>query len=364
MQRRSSRYRRWLVPALGGALLVSSAACDDKPDLVNNLVTAVTTIITVRSGDGQFGLTGQPLADPIVVHVSDQNGTSIANELVTWTIVSGGGSVSPTSNRTDVNGDASVTWTMGPTAGADSLRASIASGASVIITATANSAQIVSVTGDIEPGVEQFRHLLDTLHLNVPGDQGVGRREINWDGVPGTFTNNDLFPGNFFNVTSPRGVLFTTPDSTFRISSNGYVDVNAAYTGEFNVFSPPKLFTARGSTVTDVQFVVAGSNTQALVTGFGSVFADVGLANSTTIEYFDAAGNRLAKVTSLRRSDPRGLSFIGVVFEAPIVARVRITSGNTPIDPNVTDNVSTGGTRDIVVMDDFIYGEPHAAPQP
>ena len=83
--------------------------------------------------------------------------------------------------------------------------------------------------------------------------------------------------------------------------------------------------------------------------------------HSTTIEYFDAAGNRLAKITSPQRSDATGLSFIGVVFEAPIVARVRITSGNTPIDPNVTDNVSTGGNRDIVVMDDFIYGEPHAA---
>ena len=156
-------------------------------------------------------------------------------------------------------------------------------------------------------------------------------------------------------------MLFTTPGSALRISDNGYVDVNPAYAGEFNVFSPPKLFTARGSTVTDVQFVVAGSNTQALVTGFGSVFADVGLAHSTTIEYFDAAGNRLAKLTSPQRTDAKGLSFIGVVFEVPIVARVRITSGNTPIDPNVTDNVSTGGNRDIVVMDDFIYGEPHAA---
>jgi hypothetical protein len=51
---------------------------------------------------------------------------------------------------------------------------------------------------------------------------------------------------------------------------------------------------------------------------------------------------------------------IGAVFESPIVARVRITSGNTPIDATMADNVSTGGNRDIVVMDDFIYGEPRA----
>jgi len=155
--------------------------------------------------------------------------------------------------------------------------------------------------------------------------------------------------------------VFTTPGSAFRISDNGYVDVNANYAGEFNVFSRPKLFTARGSTVVDVQFFVAGSNTPALVTGFGSVFADVGLDNSTTIEYFDAAGNRLAIIAAPRRSDATGLSFLGVVFEANIVARVRITSGNTAIDPGVTDNVSAGGNRDLVVMDDFIYGEPRAA---
>jgi len=144
--------------------------------------------------------------------------------------------------------------------------------------------------------------------------------------------------------------LFTTPGSAFRISDNGYVDVNPNYAGEFNVFSRPKLFTARGSTVTDVQFVVAGSNTQALVTGFGSVFADVGLENSTTIEYFDAAGNLLATVKAPRRSDAAGLSFVGAVFEAAIVARVRITSGKTPVDAAVDDNASAEGNPDIVVI--------------
>jgi hypothetical protein len=90
------------------------------------------------------------------------------------------------------------------------------------------------------------------------------------------------------------------------------------------------------------------------------VFADVGLETSTTIEFFDASGNLLATVKAPRRSDAKGLSFVGAMFESQIVARVRITSGNTPIDATVTDNVSTGGTRDLVVMDDFIYGEPRA----
>jgi len=344
---------------VGGALLLSSGACGD-----NNVVNAVVlnaTSITVSAGDGQVGLVGQPLAQPIVVHVLDQNGASLANAVVTWTVTFGGGSASAATSQTDVYGNASINWTMGPAAGADSLRAAIANGVSVTVSAAAHNVQITSATGDITTSVNNFRALLGTLNPNVAGEQAGGRREINWDGVPAAFTNNDLFPGNFFNVNSPRGVVFTTPGSAFRMSDNGYVDVNANYAGEFNVFSRPKLFTARGSTVTDVQFFVAGSNTPALVTGFGSVFADVGLETSTTIEYFDAAGNLLATVKAPRRSDAAGLSFVGAVFESPIVARVRITSGNTPIDATVDDNVSAGGNRDIVVMDDFIYGEPRAA---
>jgi hypothetical protein len=356
MQQRS--FVRWLAPVVSGALLLSSAACDNKNDI--NAVVLNATSISVSTGNGQVGLTSQPLAQPIVVHVLDQNGASLANAVVTWTVLSGGGSVGAATSQTDVNGNASITWTMGPTAGADSLHAAIANAAAVTIAATAHNVQITSATGDITASVNAYRTLLGAVNPNVAGEQPGGRREINWDGVPATFTDNDLFPGNFFNVNSPRGVVFTTPGSAFRMSDSGYVDVNANYAGEFNAFSRPKLFTTRGSTIVDVQFVVAGSNTPALVTGFGSVFADVGLDSSTTIQYFDAAGNLLATVKAPRRSDAAGLSFVGAVFESPIVARVRITSGNTPIDATVADNVSTGGNRDIVVMDDFIYGEPRA----
>jgi len=51
-------------------------------------------------------------------------------------------------------------------------------------------------------------------------------------------------------------------------------------------------------------------------------------------------------------------SFVGVTFNSAIVARVRITNGNSPLGPN--DDPIVRGT-DIVVMDDFIYGEPQVA---
>ena len=94
--------------------------------------------------DGQIGTVNQPLPNPIVVHVTDANGISSSNSLVAWTIISGGGSVSSATSLTDANGNASVIWTMGPTVGVDSLRATIGSGASVIITATAQAGVISS----------------------------------------------------------------------------------------------------------------------------------------------------------------------------------------------------------------------------
>jgi hypothetical protein len=220
-------------------------------------------------------------------------------------------------------------------------------------------AQIVRATGDITDAVNQYRDLLGVLNPNVAGEKPDGRREVNWDGVGAANTNNEAFPGNFFNVTSPRGILFSTPSGLFRISNNGYTDINANYAGEFNVFSPPRLFVARGSTITDVNFVVAGSNTPATVTGFGSVFADVGRAHSTRIEFYDVNGNRLLTIAAPRRSDEKGLSFAGAVFPSAVIARVRVISGDTPVGPD--DNVhGAGKKRDIVAMDDFIYGEPHA----
>ena len=228
---------------------------------------------------------------------------------------------------------------------------------------TKGDARIVRATGDITDAVNQFRDLLGPPNPNLPGEQGDekvgGRREVNWDGVGAANTNNEAFPGDFFNVRSPRGILFTTPSGLFRISDQGYKDINPTCDGEFNFFSPPRLFVARNSTITDVNFVVAGSNTPATVTGFGSVFADVGRANSTRIEFYDVQGNRLLTIAAPRRSDERGLSFAGAVFASRVVARVRVISGDTPIGPD--DNVHGAGKKhDVVAMDDFIYGEPRA----
>ena len=63
----------------------------------------------------------------------------------------------------------------------------------------------------IQATVEQFRADLGVLNPNVAGSFAGGRREINWDGVPDAFAAPFNLPPDFFNVNSPRGVVFTTP---------------------------------------------------------------------------------------------------------------------------------------------------------
>src|SRR5213596_1881451 len=102
--------------------------------------------------------------------------------------------------------------------------------------------------------------------------------------------------------------------------------------------------------------------TTPLVVGFGVVFSDVDKAAATRVEYFDANGVEIASIASPAHLGVQGFTFVGAVFESAIVARVLITSGEAALDATSAD-VSAGGTKDLVVMDDFIYGEPQPLPQ-
>src|SRR5215813_4459340 len=219
-----------------------------------------------------------------------------------------------------------------------------------------------STPAGIQATVDAFRADLGSLNPNVPGSFGSGRREINWDAVPDTFAAPNNLPADFFNVNSPRGVVFTTAGSGFQVSANAvnptstpvlFGNINPTYPGLFQTFSPQKLFTALGSNVLDVDFLVPGSTTPALTRGFGSVFTNVTLANTTSLTFFDANNASLGiffapAVPGAEQS----LSFLGVDFGSDIVSRVLITNGNAPLGPN------EGPGIDLVVMDDFVYGEP------
>lgn len=216
-----------------------------------------------------------------------------------------------------------------------------------------------SAPASIQGTVDAFRASLGTLNANVAGSFGSGRREINWDGVPDAFSAPNNLPANFFNSISPRGVEFTTPGVGFQVSANAgsvapveFGNIDPSYPGIFATFSAQRLFSALGSNVVDVRFFIPGSTTQALTNGFGIVFTDVDLANTTGIEFFDALGLSLGSFFAPNLAGQETLSFLGVQFtEGHVISRARVISGNSILAGAETSS-------DLVVMDDFIYGEP------
>ena len=74
------------------------------------------------------------------------------------------------------------------------------------------------------------------------------------------------------------------------------------------------------------------------------------------LKYFDVDGKLLFSSFVPASPGDGSLSFFGIVFDDPLIAGVRIFSGDVAPGPD------DGGKLDIVVMDDFIYGEPQLLP--
>lgn len=224
--------------------------------------------------------------------------------------------------------------------------------------AHADALRVSGCGASVAPRVAEFRNLLGgPSSVALAGSQPSGRREINWDGVPATVTNNDTFPANFFNSNSTRGLVMTSGGTGLRVSDNNFADVNASYASQFGVFSAVKSFAVIGGNTVDVNFQIPGSSTVANVNGFGVVFSDVDTAGSTSLEFF-VGDSSYGRFDAPVRCDGGGLSFVGVAWNgSERITRVRITSGSGAIGASATD-VSAGGSADLVVMDDFLYGEP------
>ena len=238
--------------------------------------------------------------------------------------------------------------------------------------------QAAGPTADsIQSTVDAYRAALGDPNGNNPGPLPSGRREINWDGGDPPVDNTaPLPPVTPFNVfLNTRGGQFTTlgigltqappaggPEGGLERLFN-----NPTYGATFSAFSPLRLFTPVGSNLTEALFFVPGTNgaTPATVRGFGAVFTDVdesdGIAPrgrranprgaSTRMEYFDRDGMLIFSSFVPASPGDASLSFLGILFDDERIARVRITTGEVAPGPD-------DGEVDIVMMDDFIYGEP------
>ena len=78
------------------------------------------------SGDNQNGTSLIPLSQPFVVEAQDENGSALAGVSVRFAVTAGGGTLSTTITRTDTNGRAQSTLTLGPNIGTNTVQVSAA----------------------------------------------------------------------------------------------------------------------------------------------------------------------------------------------------------------------------------------------
>jgi hypothetical protein len=215
----------------------------------------------------------------------------------------------------------------------------------------------------IQSSVDAFRAAFGGANNgNNPGPLQSGRREINWDGGDPRILDTTAPVTPFNTFLNTRGSQFTTPGVGLSQApasggpQGGLVVLfgNPSYGQIFKTFSPSRLFTPVKSNVTEASFFIPGTNgtVPAVVNGFGAVFTDVD-QRSTLIDYLDRDGRTI--FTSFVPPSPGdgNLSFFGIAFKDASIAHVRIQTGN--VVPGANDDER----NDIVMMDDFIYGEPH-----
>lgn len=220
---------------------------------------------------------------------------------------------------------------------------------------------VVEANGNISAKVDEFRQVLGATLNTTPGAVG-GRREINWEGVPDSLLGETL-PNDFFNpvgndpslAVRQRGLKYE-PTGNFMVSKVNFEEINSQAAGQFAAFSGSKTFANINSELWNITPEVPGQGVAATVKGFGIVFSDVDVANSTFVEFFDEQRS-LGKFYVPVRNNSSSHSFLGVYFKKEKISRIRVGHDGVIADGQ-KDVSQQQGAHDLIVMDDFLYSEP------
>jgi adhesin/invasin len=145
-------------------VLAGMNACGSD-DSTGTFTPAVPTALAVTAGSPQTGFVTSPLATDLQATLTDANGLAVIGAPVIWTVTAGGGTLSTDSVTTDTvstdaYGQSNVSWTLGNTAGAQTVTAAVAGSPTLSGTYTATA---VMPTFAIDSGNNQTAAANDTL---------------------------------------------------------------------------------------------------------------------------------------------------------------------------------------------------------
>ena len=344
------------------------------PSVLVCLAGCGTESVVARStelvgGSQQTGALGAPLAEPLSVRVVGSDGKPFEGAQVSWTVVTGGGSLSPATSTTGSDGIARTQWTLGTRLDASHVATATAAGLSpVTFTATPTlppSAAIEKTAGDAQQQVvdNPLTNLL-VATVKLADGRGVEGATVNW--AVGT-TSGSVSPVS--TVTNSNGVATTS----WRLGT-----VAGAVTAEASVSGlTPATFSATAmpgpvETVTvDAQTKVLVGSTAQLIAGLADRHGNaitgktiVWSSNSAQVASVSASGVvtgvRAGRTTIVATVDGKsGSGLVGVVaapgFGTPTINGVFGSGEWAPaasfeIDVVLPEGGTTPGT--VYVMND------------
>ena len=209
-----------------------------------------------------------------------------------------------------------------------------------------------------------------------------GGSRIAWDGVrlDGTDANPNtrvIDPGKTVEIPTDRfrnvGAIYAEP---YAVSGDGFASVNPGSAGQFTPFSPNNTFVMFDPNdgvfedrLIEQTFVVPGTNTSAVTSGFGAIFTDVELAGTSSIEYLGSSGNSLGKFDVPVGANGE-IQFLGVLFDKPVIKEVVLTVGTNATFSFDGSSVKSFGSEslaegiDLAATDDFLFATPTPVPIP
>jgi hypothetical protein len=115
----------WQLGSSIGTQTVTATVEGLSPIVFTASATGAPARLGAVLGDGQRGIHGTRLPNPIVARVVDESGTPVRGVVVRFEVRSGGGLLTAVAASTDINGNADASWRLGETLGEQTVRASV-----------------------------------------------------------------------------------------------------------------------------------------------------------------------------------------------------------------------------------------------
>ncbi|HEX8317903.1 Ig-like domain-containing protein [Longimicrobium sp.] len=217
-----------LAPAAGAQQLTATAGTLS----AQFTATATSAGLTLVKTAGDVAADTAGSAQGVTVEARDAAGRPVTGVAVSWTVVDGGGSVTPAESVTGTGG-ASATWTRGVAPGTQTLRAATASGATVVFSTTVTAgapSQLVKSSGDGQRArVGQPLPAPLVARVVDRNGNGVANAAVAWTVVSGGGSVNGGTPTDSAGYTQASAVLGPqTGEQRFSVAAAGLAAVFTA----------------------------------------------------------------------------------------------------------------------------------------